>query len=337
MSNLVIAPILIPLFAGLFLVFLRDRVRLQKWIAGSSALGLLAASILLIRAVSQGGIQVLHLGGWAAPFGITLVADMLAALLLAASSIVVLACLFYAFGAMDPGRERHYLYPLMLVLVSGVNASFLTGDLFNLFVCFEVMLVASYALISLGGGRLQLRESIKYVVVNMVSSTLFFVAIAYLYSITGTLNLAHLSERVALAGQDGLMTTVSLLFVIIFATKSALFLYFWLPGAYSVPPPAVTALFAALLTKVGVYTILRMFTLVFYHQPQVTHTLLLWLAALTMVRGVLAAIPHWGLRRLLAYNIVISIGFVVFGIGVLHRTALAGALYYLIHDMIAKA
>lgn len=337
MNNLVVAPLLIPLFAGILAVFVQGNLRLQKWIAGAGAAAMLGASLALAGTVAESGIQVLYLGGWEAPFGITLVADMLSALLVATASLVTLACLLYGFGSLDEGRQRHYAYPLMLLLACGVNGSFLTGDLFNLFVCFEVMLVASYALVSLGGERLQLRESIKYVVVNMVSSTLFFLAVAYLYSITGTLNLAHLSERVALAGQDGLMTTVALLFVIIFGTKSALFLYFWLPGSYSVPPAAVTALFSALLTKVGIYTILRTFTLVFYHQPQVTHTLLVWMAAITMVLGGLAAISHWDLRRILAYNIVISVGFIVFGIGVLNRTALAGALYYLIHDMIAKA
>lgn len=337
MSNLVVAPLLIPLFAGIVLVFIPGRLQLQKWLAGAGAFLTLVASIRLVGQVSQQGIQVLNLGNWEAPYGIALVADMLSSLLVATSSVVALACVLYGFGAFDEGRLRTYVYPFIMLLLCGVNGSFLTGDLFNLFVCFEVMLVASYVLISLGGERLQLREAIKYVAVNMLSSTVFFVAIAYIYSITGTLNLAHLSQRVALAGQDGLMTTVGLLFLIVFGTKSALFLYFWLPGSYRVPPGPVAALFAALLTKVGIYTILRMFTLIFYHQPEITHSAMVWLAAITMVLGALGAISHGHIRKILAYNIIVSVGFIVFGIGVVHRTALAGTLYYLMHDMIAKA
>lgn len=337
MNNLVVMPLLIPLLAGIVLVFIPGRVQLQKWIAGLAALLTLAASLALVGRVSREGIHVLSLGSWEAPYGIALVADMLSSLLVATASVVALACVLYGYGAFDEGRLRTYVYPFIMLLLCGVNGSFLTGDLFNLFVCFEVMLVASYVLISLGGGRLQLRESIKYVVVNMVSSTVFFVAIAYMYSITGTLNMAHLSQRVAAAGQDGLMTTVGLLFLIVFGTKSALFLYIWLPGSYRVPPAPVAALFAALLTKVGIYTILRMFTLIFYHQPQFTHTALIWLAGITMLLGALGAISHGHIRKILAYNIIVSVGFIVFGIGVLHRTALAGALFYLMHDMIAKA
>src|SRR5690606_22647130 len=160
---------------------------------------------------------------------ISLVADMLSGLLLLASSIVGLVCLLYAFYSVGRERKPYYVYPFMLFLISGVNGSFLTGDLFNLFVFFEVMLIASYVLLSLGGEKHQLRETIKYVVINIISSTLFVVAIAYLYSITGTLNMAHLSERVATAGQDGLLTTLSLMFLFVFGLKAALFLYFWLP------------------------------------------------------------------------------------------------------------
>src|SRR5690606_38369411 len=147
--------------------------------------------------------------------------------------------------------------------------------------------------LTLGGKKVQLRESIKYVLINMISSTIFVVAIAYLYSLTGTLNMAHLSERVAQAGQDGLLTTVSLLFLVVFGTKAALFLFFWLPGPYSAPPAAVAALFAALLTKVGIYAILRLFTLIFPHQPDITHTVLLVLGAATMLLGAFGAVSHW--------------------------------------------
>jgi multicomponent Na+:H+ antiporter subunit D len=337
MNNWVVLPLLIPLLTGVCLVFLQRKIVLQEWLAMISTALMLWASVWLVYQVSENGIQVLHIGGWEAPFGITLVVDMLSALLLVTSSIVSLACLLYAFRSLDESRKKYYLYPFILFLISGVNGSFMTGDIFNLFVFFEVMLLASYVLLGLGGEKLQLRESIKYVIINVISSTLFVVAVAYLYSITGTLNLAHLSERVAAAGQDGLITTVSLLFLTVFGMKAALFLFFWLPGSYSAPPGAVAAIFAALLTKVGVYAILRMFTLVFYHQPQITHTVMLWMSALTMLLGAAGAVSQWKIRPILAYNVVISVGFIMFGVAVATPETLSGSLFYLIHDMLAKA
>jgi multicomponent Na+:H+ antiporter subunit D len=338
MTNLVVVPIVVPLLAGMVTVFLRRFPRAQRGVGLAGVLIALGAAAMLVRLNATEGIQVLHIGGWPAPYGISLVADMLSSLLVLTAVTVAFACLLYAFDRFQgTAYESHYVYPLMLLLVCGVNGSFLTGDIFNLFVFFEVTLIASYVLLSLGGGRNQLRQSIKYVLINMIASTLFVVAIAYLYAVTGTLNIAHLSERVALAGQGGLLTTVGLLFLIVFAVKAGLVLFFWLPGPYSAPPPAVSAMFAALLTKVGVYAILRMFTLVFYHDAQVTHTVLTVFGAIGMILGALGAVAHWGIRKILAYNVIVSVGFMAFGIGLAGTTALAGTVYYLIHDMIAKA
>ncbi|GIQ69099.1 Na+/H+ antiporter subunit D [Xylanibacillus composti] len=337
MNNLVVFPILLPVLSGMIMFLFRDNIRLQKWISIIGLSGALVTSLFLVNANMNDGIQVLQVGGWEAPFGISLVADMLASLLVSTSSIVSLACLIYAFHSTDKQRERHYTYPLIMLLVCGVNGSFLTGDLFNLFVFFEVMLIASYVLLSLGGSKTQLRESIKYVAINIISSMLFIVAIAYLYGVVGTLNMAHLSERVAEIGQDGMITTISLMFLLVFGLKAALFLYFWLPGSYSSPPAAVSAIFAALLTKVGIYTILRMFTLVFYHHTAVTHNLMIWLAGLTMLFGAFGAVSQWNVRKILAYNVIIAVGFIVVGIGLNNAAALTGTLFYLVHDMIAKA
>ncbi|MBJ6360596.1 Na+/H+ antiporter subunit D [Paenibacillus sp. GCM10012307] len=337
MNNLVILPILLPLLTGILMFFIPRQIRLQQAMAVAGALITLGTSLLIVSSISDNGIQILNMGGWEAPFGITLVADMLAGLLVTTASIVTLVCLLYAFYATNQEQKKFYVYPLIMILLCGVNGSFLTGDIFNLFVFFEVMLISSYALISLGGGKIQLRETIKYVVTNIISSMLFVIAIAYLYSITGTLNMAHLSERVALAGQDGLITTVSLLFLIVFGLKAALLLFFWLPGSYSAPPAAIAALFAALLTKVGIYAIMRMFTLIFYHQSELTHTILVWMSALTMVLGAVGAIAYSDIRRILAYNVIVSVGFIVFGVAVASEAALSGSVFYLIHDMLAKA
>ncbi|MFO1442494.1 Na+/H+ antiporter subunit D [Bacillus sp. Bva_UNVM-123] len=337
MNNIVILPIIIPIIAGLIMVIFRKNIRFQKI---SSILALLAMGIVsafLMGEIKENGIQTLHVGGWSAPFGISIVADMFSALLLVSTSIVALFTLVFAFQSIGKEREEHYFYPMFLFLISGVAGSFLTGDLFNLFVCYEVMLISSYVLISLGGTKIQLKESIKYILINVVSSFLFLVAVAYLYAMTGTLNLAHLSLRIAEIGQDGLMTTVALLFLIVFSMKAALFLFFWLPGAYSAPPTAVAAIFAALLTKVGIYSIFRMFTLVFYHEPQITHLFIGILGALTMVLGAFGAVAYGDIKKILTYNVVVGVGFIIAGLASFTLIGVTGALFYLIHDIFIKA
>ena len=202
MNNMVLMPILIPLTIGMILILFRKNISLQRILSSLSFVATGAVSIYLMIQIKSQGIQTLQLGDWQAPYGIGLVADMFSALLLVTTSLVALCCLLYAFNTIGKEREAFYFYPLFLFLIAGVNGSFLTGDLFNLYVSFELMLISSYVLISLGSTKIQLRESLKYVIVNVVSSFFFLVAIAYLYSITGTLNLAHISIRVAQAGQD---------------------------------------------------------------------------------------------------------------------------------------
>jgi multicomponent Na+:H+ antiporter subunit D len=337
MNNLVVLPLLIPLLAGLIMVMFRKNIPFQRWFSLFSFSLTFAVSLYLIHQVSIEGIQILELGGWPAPFGIVLVVDMLSALLLTTTSFVGIACILFAFKSIGEEREQFYFYPLFQFLITGVNGSFLTGDLFNLFVCFEVMLISSYVLLSLGGTRIQFRETIKYVVINSLSSTLFLVAVAYLYASVGTLNIAHLSIRVAEAGQTGFMTTIAILFLTVFSLKAALFLFFWLPGSYSAAPTAIAAVFGALLTKVGIYAIFRMFSLVFYHQPEITHALMGVMAALTMLLGGIGAVAHWDIRNILAYNVIIGVGFIVSGFAVFTYVALIGVIYYIIHDMVMKA
>lgn len=337
MINIVILPLLIPIIAGLVMIIFQKNIYFQRALSVIVMLALIFTSFVLMKEIQINGIQVLQAGGWAAPFGISLVADMFSALLVLSASIVSLFCLLYAFRSIGHEREQHYFYPLFLFLITGVNGSFLTGDIFNLFVCFEVMLISSYVLISLGGTKLQLKESIKYVLVNVVSSFLFLLAIAYLYGMMGTLNLAHLSLRVAEVGQNGLLTTVALLFLIVFGMKAALFLFFWLPGAYSAPPTAIAAVFSALLTKVGIYAIFRMFTLVFYHEPQITHLIIGILGALTMVLGAIGAVAYWDIKRILTYNVIIGVGFIIAGLASMTVLGISGSIYYLVHDIFIKA
>lgn len=226
MNNLIVLPLLLPLLSAIILVFLRKQVAVQRSISGISALLNIVIAVILVGQIQSDGIQTLYMGGWIPPYGIVFVADMFAGLLILTASVVGAACIFYSFSSIGEERERMYFYPLLQFLLAGVYGSFLTGDLFNLFVCFEVMLISSYALIVLGGSKRQLRESIKYMLVNILSSALFVTAVAYLYGALGTLNMAHLSQRVAEAGQGGMLNVIAILLMIVFSLKAGLFLFF---------------------------------------------------------------------------------------------------------------
>ncbi|HZG71832.1 MAG TPA: Na+/H+ antiporter subunit D [Chondromyces sp.] len=338
MINLLILPILIPLLTAIVLIFLGKTLVLQRVVSILSALGTLTASIVLLLTVRNEGIQTLDVGSWPAPFGITLVSDMLSALLVTTTSLIVVCVIIYSFRSIGEARERYYYYPVVQFLLVGVNGAFTTGDIFNLFVFFEVMLMSSYVLIVIGGTKIQLRESIKYILVNVISSALFVIAVAFLYSVVGSLNMADISRRIAEIGQPPILTVIAILFLIVFGLKGAIFpMYFWLPGSYYAPPAPVLALFGALLTKVGVYSILRTYTLFFYHDTGFTHELLGLLAMITILVGVIGAIAYWDVKKIIIYNIITAVGVIVFGISVMTEESIEGSISYLIHDMIIKA
>src|SRR5690625_3227085 len=337
MNNILVLPMVLPLIIGIILVFFARFIHLQRWV---TFLVLIINTIIsgwALHYIVNNGIITLDFGDWEAPFGITFVGDAFSMLLVVTTNLVSAICVLYAVGTIGIKREKLYFYPFDLMLVAGVNGSFLTGDLFNLFVTFEVMLLASYALITLGGTKKQLQESFKYIAINVVSSSLFLIAIAYLYGLLGTLNMAHLSERIAEVGQTPLLTVVSLLFLLVFSIKSGLLLYQWLPGSYGTPPTAVAALFGALLTKVGVYALFRTFSLLFYHEQQITHAIIAVMAAITIIGGCIGAIAYTNVRQIVSYNVVIAVGFILVGLAIMNVTAMEGAIYYLIHDMIVKA
>lgn len=337
MSNTIVLPLIVPIITGILLVFLRDYIKLQRIITFITVLFVAGMSFLLLEYVQQNGIIRLDFSGWLPPFGILFVADSFALLLVATSAVATLACLLYAFATIGERYERMFFYPFVLFLLAGVNGSFLTGDIFNLFVCFEVMLLASYVLVAIGGERIQLRESLKYVLINVVASWMFLVALAFLYGTVKTLNMAQIAQRVTEAGQDPLLTTVSIVFLVVFALKAGLLLFFWLPGSYSVPPTAVQAIFAALLTKVGIYALIRTFTLMFPHKPEVTHWILGVMAGLTIILGCMGAFAGKDVRTIASYNVIIGVGFILIGLAVGNEFGYAGAVYYLIHDILAKA
>ncbi|WP_404429107.1 Na+/H+ antiporter subunit D [Sutcliffiella horikoshii] len=337
MNNLVILPILIPLITATLLLLIPKKVKLQKVISVISLTATTIAAMVLVHNVYMNGIQTLEIGSWRPPFGIVLVADMFAALLVLTGVIVSFTCVLFSFRNIGKDRENFFFYAFTQFLITGVMGAFLTGDLFNLFVFFEVMLMSSYALIVLGGTRIQLRESIKYLLVNIISSALFVIALAYLYGLVGTLNMADVSSKIAQSGQTDIVTVVAILFLIVFGLKGGIFpLYFWLPGSYQAPPYAITAIFGALLTKVGVYSIYRIFTLIFYHEPQITHQIIAALAIITILIGAIGAIAYWDVKKILIYNIVTAVGVIIYGISIATETGYAGGIYYLVHDMVIK-
>lgn len=337
MSNIIVLPMIVPIMTAIFLVFLRDYIKLQRIISFITMLFVVGVTALMLYVVQTEGIMKLDFSGWLPPYGILFVADSFALILVLTASIVTTICLLYAFATIGERHEKMFFYPFVLFLIAGVNGSFLTGDIFNLFVCFEVMLLASYVLVALGGEKFQLRESLKYVLINVVASWLFLVALAFLYGTLKTLNMAHIAQRVAEVGQDPILTTVSILFLIVFALKAGLLLFFWLPGSYSVPPTVVQALFAALLTKVGIYALFRTFTLMFPFNQDVTHLLIGIMAGVTIIAGCMGALSGRDVRTIATYNVMIGVGFILIGLASGTEIGFAGAIYYLVHDMLAKA
>ncbi len=305
-------------------------------IVGTGAL--LVVALMLLGSVWTDGIQAAQMGNWLAPFGITLVADLFSAIMVVLAGIIGFAVAVYSLVTMDSRRESFGYYPLMHILLMGVCGAFLTGDLFNLYVWFEVMLIASFVLLALGGEQAQMEGAIKYVTLNLMSSALFLAAVGILYGVAGTLNMADLSRKLSSVTQPGLVTTLAMLFLVAFGIKAAVFpLFFWLPASYHTPPVAISAIFAGLLTKVGVYALIRVFTLMFVFDVAFTHTLILIISGLTMVTGVLGAVAQSEFRRILSFHIVSQIGYMIMGLGLFTPLALAGSVFYIIHHIIVKA
>jgi multicomponent Na+:H+ antiporter subunit D len=307
----------------------------QRVIGVAILAALVVVSVGMLVEVDRNGTLVAEAGGWPGPLGITLVADRFAAVLLVVAELTLFSVLVYAIG--EPGAERNHVgfQSAYLVLAAGVAGSFLTGDLFNLFVSFEMMLTASYVLLTLGGRREQVRSGMTYVVISLIASTLFVTALALLYSATGTVNMADLALRMGEL-PAGLRTSFAVLLLVVFGIKAAVFpLFFWLPDAYPTAPSPITAVFAGLLTKVGVYAIVRTQLLLFTDDTRPA-TLLLVIAGATMVVGVLGAIAQDDIRRILSFTIVSQIGYMVMGLGFFTLAGVAAVVFSMIHHIIVK-
>ncbi|MCD9624636.1 Na+/H+ antiporter subunit D [Rhabdothermincola salaria] len=333
MRFLLPATVAIPLvFAALAVVAARSRTA-QRVLSLVGVTASLVVAIVVLVLVERDGIASVTLGGWPAPVGISLVADLFASMMLVVGLVTILAVLVYSIGQRGTD-DLSAFHPVYLTLTAGIALSFLTGDLFNLFVAFEITLTSSYVLITLGGRRAQVRHGMTYVVVNLLASMLFLTGVGLIYAATGTVNMADLAEKVPeLPG--GLQTALGLLFLVVFGIKAAIFpLFNWLPDSYPTARVAVTAVFAGLLTKVGVYAVIRTQTLMFPEREP--STLLLVVAGLTMIVGVLGAIAQNDMKRILSFHIVSQIGYMVLGLGLFTVAGLAGAVLFLVHQIPVK-
>jgi len=343
MQNLTFLPVLLPMLAGVILLMPRLGRNISSRRIVSVALSIITflASLVLLLKTQAEGSQVYAIGDWSAPFGIVLVADPLSTLLVCLTSLLGIACTLYASAGDD--EKGSYFHPLVHFLILGVNGAFLTGDAFNLFVFFEVLLIASYSLLMHGGDKRNTRAALQYVIMNLVGSAVFLIALGILYGVLGTLNMADMAQQVAsLQGDDVYLAKIGgLLLLVVFALKGALLpLHLWLPNTYATAMPVVAALFA-IMTKVGVYSMMRVYTLIFGDEAgELSHmaqTWLWWLALATIAMGALGILASKDLSKLIANLVIVSVGTLVALIAMQTIEASSAAIYYLVHSTLVTA
>ena len=335
-DNLVLAPVLIHLFTALLqLIFWRKTLTHRVLSIVGCSVGLII-SFILFNTVFYGEILTLEAGSWKPPFGIVFVADTFSTTLVLLTSIVSLAVSLFSVVGVGRARMVYGYFPIFHFLVMGLIGAFLTGDIFNLYVWFEIVIISSFVLMTLGGRKAQLEGAVKYMSLNILASTFFLTGIGILYGITGTLNVADLAIKIPLVDNQSIVNMTATFFLIGFGIKSAVFpLYFWLPSSYHTPPSAVAAIFGGLLTKVGMYAMFRVFTLIFT-PDDFLKTVFIGIGIMTILTGVFGAVIKTNIRRLFSYLIICHIGFIVGGLGLYTHLAFMGAIFYLIHDIIIK-
>lgn len=335
LTDLAPLAVMLPVLGAAVTFMLVRRPRAQITVTVSALVLTLVLDALLLAAVWDTGVAAVHLGGWPAPLGISLVVDRLSALMLVVSALITLAVLLYASAQglinRDEGGPVSIFHPTFLILVAGVSNAFLAGDLFNLYVGFEILLTSSYVLLTMGGTAQRIRAGVTYVVVSVLSSVVFLIAIAMIYAATGTVNMADLAVKLGDL-PVGTQMQLHLMLLVAFGIKAAVFpLSFWLPDSYPTASAPVTAVFAGLLTKVGVYAMIRTETLLFPGEH--VNALLLVVAALTMVVGILGALAQTDIKRILSFILVSHIGYMIFGLGLATEAGLAATVYYVAHHI----
>ncbi|WP_068081409.1 Na+/H+ antiporter subunit D [Polycladidibacter stylochi] len=333
---LLVTPTLLTMLGGAIALITRKNVRLQPWI-GITALALVfCANIALLNHVLNDGVVTMVMGSWLPPFGIAFTADPMGAMFATFASLVALCTGIYAAGSIRPEERRYGFYPFLLMLLCGVSGAFLTGDIFNLYVWFEVLLISSFGLLVLGNKKRQIDGAVKYSLLNLLGTTLFLLATALLYGLVGTLNMADIAMKAAHLENQGPLMGVALLFFLAFAMKAAAFpVNFWLPASYHTPRIVVSAVFAGLLTKVGVYALLRVLLLLLPAGHNWMNTLITLVAILTMLTGVMGALAQTDVRRTIGYLVITGIGSMLAGLAVASEWAVTGAIMYAVHSMIA--
>lgn len=343
LSHWIIAPIILPaLIAPLLVLTVRYDLVLQRIISLASVVFLLGVSIALTWVAAGGTIEVYEMGNWPAPFGIVMVLDRLSALMVLMTSVLALMVLLYVIGTGWDGRGKHF-HALFQFQLMGLYGAMLTGDLFNLFVFFEVLLIASYGLMVHGGGKIRLQAGVQYVIYNLAGSTLFIFALATLYGVTGTLNMADMAVKAASLpdGDAALLRTGAAMLLMVFAVKGALIpIHFWLPNTYTHAPAPVAALFA-IMTKVGAYSVIRVYTMVFGPDLEVTNTMpsdwIMPAAIVTLIIGMLGVLAGGSLSRMVSFVAIGSMGTLFIAIAAFTPAATLAALYYMVHSTFAGA
>ena len=335
-QQLILYPLLLQLLLAILLMFFWKKINTQRIISMLGSLVHLAVSIGVFAYIWNNGTQTVQAGSWEAPFGITFIADTFAITMVLLTSIAGLAVSIFSSGSVIGDRLRFGYFPIFHFLLLGLTGAFLTGDIFNLYVWFEIIIISSFVLITIGGEKAQLEGAVKYFTLNFLASMIFLTAIAVLYGLTGSLNMADLANKVAAVENRALVEITAILFLIGFGIKSAVFpLYFWLPASYHTPPSAVSAIFGGLLTKVGVYALIRVFTLIFVGDAFLDQILLV-LAIFTLFSGALGALVQNNIRKVFSYLIICHIGYMIIGLGMFTEVAIAGAIFYLVHDILVK-
>jgi multicomponent Na+:H+ antiporter subunit D len=336
-QQLVILPVALPILAGALCLMFRRYSASHPYIAAGTFFILLCSNLALLNVIYENGPVAITMGRWLPPFGITFNADMMSAIFATTTAFVAFAASLYALSDISE-RYRHYgFYVFFLLLISGVSGAFLTGDIFNLYVWFEVLLISSFGMLVLGGEKPQLDGALKYAYLNLIATTLFLISVAYIYGITGTLNMADIAVIMRSPGDMSTapVMTVAMLFFFSFAMKAAAFpVNFWLPASYHTPKVIVSAVFAGLLTKVGVYALFRVLTMLMPLQTASLSPIILWVAALTCLIGGFGALAQNDTRKALGFVVISGIGAMLIGLGLGTQDGITGSIFYAVHSMI---
>ncbi|WP_316858083.1 Na+/H+ antiporter subunit D [uncultured Cohaesibacter sp.] len=333
---LIIAPSILTIMGGASILMVRERAKLHGYMACTYLTLLVIIDLLLLRRVSLEGPITMTMGRWLPPFGISLTVDAFGALMATIAAIVALAVCVYSLVDITVAGRRFGFYPFLMLLMTGVTGSFLTGDIFNMYVWFEVMLISSFGLLILGGERIQIDGAMKYAILNLMATTLFLIATGFLYGAIGSLNMADIAVTLRkMPKGEAPMATIAALYFLAFAMKAAAFpVNFWLPASYHTPKIVVSAIFAGLLTKVGVYALIRTMVLLMPESRAMLSDIIAWVAALTMLLGALGALAQNDVRRLFGYLVIGGIGSVLVGVAVGTENAITGAILYAVNSIL---